>query len=259
MPDDNLKGKKGQIPTNLRLLIILEAAARAGVPVTPAAIAKLVDLPKPTIHRLFQTAEAEGFLQREIDGKSYGPGPRLRDLAVNIFGSQQMRTARLAILKSVADEIGETCNLAAADREGMVYVDRVETHWPLRIQLPVGTQVPFHCTASGKLYLSSLKPGMLNGYLSASTLTPSTKGTITTADALREELEHTRARGYSTDNEEFMIGMAAVAVPVTDGRGRLVATLSVHAPVQRHSLDDLVAALPLLQSAAENLSELNRG
>ena len=112
-------------------------------------------LPKPTIHRLLQTAEAEGFLQRDLDGRSYGPGLRLRQIAVHTMSSERLRTGRLAILKAVAEEIGETCNLATPDREGMTYLDRVETKWPLRIQLPIGTQVPFHCTASGKMYLST--------------------------------------------------------------------------------------------------------
>lgn len=259
MPEDALKGKEEQIPTNLRLLMILEEVARAGVPVKPATIGKLIGLPKPTVHRLFQTAEAEGFLQRDLDGRSYGPGPRLRDMAVNVMSSQHMRTARLAILKSVAEQIGETCNLATADREGMVYLDRVETHWPLRIQLPVGTQVPFHCTASGKMYLSSLKPSMLEGYLSACPFEASTERTLTGADELRAELDATRARGYSIDNEEFMTGMTAIAVPVTDGQGRLVATLSVHVPVPRRSLEDLMTSLPVLIEGAESLSKLNTG
>ncbi|MFD1157421.1 IclR family transcriptional regulator [Roseovarius aestuarii] len=259
MPHDDLNAKEGQIPTNLRLLMILEEVARAGVPVKPAAIGKLIGLPKPTVHRLFQTAEAEGFLQRDLDGRAYGPGPRLRDLAVNTMSSQHMRTARLAILKDVAETVEETCNLAAPDREGMVYIDRVETHWPLRIQLPVGTQVPFYCTASGKMYLSSLRPALLEGYLSAGPFEAMTERTITDPIALRRELELTRERGYSIDNEEFMMGMTAMAVPIIDGQGRLMATLSVHVPLPRRSLEDLLTSLPVLKAGAEKLSSLSRG
>jgi IclR family acetate operon transcriptional repressor len=257
MPDDPLTEKDGTIPPNLRLLTILDEVARAGVPVKPAAIGKLTGLPKPTVHRLFQLAEAEGFLQRDIDGRSYGPGPRLRTMAVNTMSSQRIRTARLAILKAVADEIGETCNLAIPDREGMTYLDRVETHWPLRIQLPIGTQVPFHCTASGKMYLSTLRPAILNGVLSARPLEKQTDKTISSAEALREELVKTRGRGYSTDDEEFMIGMTAVAVTVHDTQKRLLATLSIHAPVQRYSVAELVDCLPVLQHAAQNLSNIS--
>lgn len=257
MPNETTSSKETQIPTNLRLLLILEEVARRGVAVKPAQLVEALGLPKPTLHRLLQTAEEEGFLQRDIDGRSFGPGPRLRALAVNTISSEHLRTARLAILKSVAEEIGETCNLATPDREGMTYLDRVETKWPLRIQLPIGTQVPFHCTASGKMYLSTLRPATLNSVLSARALEPQTQKTITSADALREELQKTRDRGYATDDEEFMMGMAAIAVPILDPQSRLMATLSVHAPVQRRSLVQILEFLDPLKRAALRLTELN--
>ncbi len=237
--------------------MILEEIARAGVPVIPATIGKAVGLPKPTVHRLFQTAEAEGFLQRDLDGRHYGPGPRLRSLAVGIMSSQHMRTARVAILKRIAEEVGETCNLVIPDREGMVYLDRVETHWPLRIQLPVGTQVPFHCTASGKMYLSSLKPSLLAGYLDACALEMHTDHTIQSPKALSAELDVIRERGYSTDDQEFLDGMVAVAVPIFDDRDRFAAAIAVHAPLMRHQIDSLVSALPTLRKAAATVAKLN--
>ena len=73
---------------------------------------------------------------------------------------------------------------------------------------------------------------------------------------LLQELKETRQRGYSTDDEEFMEGMTAIAVPVLDNRGRLLATLSVHAPVQRHSVTSLLGYLPVLKSGAEALSTI---
>ncbi|GAB5438821.1 IclR family transcriptional regulator [Falsiruegeria mediterranea] len=258
MPEDAIPSKEHQIPTNLRLLRILEEVARLGVSVKPADLIDTIGLPKPTIHRLLQTAEAEGFLQRDIDGRSFGPGDRLRALAVNTMSSERIRTARLAIMKAAAEEIGETINLATPDREGMTYLDRVETKWPLRIQLPIGTQVPFHCTASGKMYLSSLRSATLNGVLSAKPLEKLTDQTTTDPELLREELAETRRRGYSQDNEEFMTGMAAIAVPVLDPQARFLATLSVHAPVMRCTLEQIVAFLEPLQRAASKLSELNQ-
>ncbi|MBO9450825.1 IclR family transcriptional regulator [Tropicibacter sp. R16_0] len=258
MPEDATTSKENQIPTNLRLLRILEEVARLGVSVKPADLIETIGLPKPTIHRLLQTAEAEGFLQRDIDGRSFGPGDRLRALAVNTMSSERIRTARLAIMKAAAEEIGETINLATPDREGMTYLDRVETKWPLRIQLPIGTQVPFHCTASGKMYLSSLRSATLNGVLSAKPLEKLTDQTTTDPELLREELAETRRRGYSQDNEEFMTGMAAIAVPVLDPQERFLATLSVHAPVMRCSLEQIVDFLEPLQRAASKLSELNQ-
>ncbi|MEX0301452.1 MAG: IclR family transcriptional regulator [Leisingera sp.] len=256
MAADASDKKEGQIPTNLRLLVLLEEVARRGVAVKPAEMIEAMGLPKPTVHRLMQTAEGEGFLQRDLDGRAYGPGPRLRKLALNTMSSEHLRTARLSILKSVAEDFGETCNLATPDREGMIYLDRVETKWPLRIQLPIGTEVPFHCTASGKMYLSTLKSSSLEAVLRSRPLASMTEQTRTDPDVLIGELEAIRSRGYSTDEEEFIAGMVAVAVPVWDLRNRLLATLSIHAPVQRRSLQDLIGFLPSLQTAAKELAEL---
>ena len=256
MPDDRAPETKEQIPTNLRLLLLLEEVAQSGIPVSPTALGEALGLPKPTVHRLLATAEAEGFLQRDVDGRSFGPGFRLRRLAANTLSSQRVRTERLVIMKALAQEVGETCNLAAPGRYGMVYLDRVETHWPLRIQLPVGTQVPFHCTASGKSYLASLRSEKLARLLASLDLEAKTKRTITEPTILQRELQETRTRGYSSDNEEFMDGMAAIAVAIRDNQGRLLTTLSIHAPVQRHRLEGLVDFLPVLQNAARQLEQL---
>jgi len=256
--DDEIGAAKAQIPTNLRLLLVIEAVAKAGVPVAPSVLSDSLGLPKATIHRLLTTAEEEGFLQRDLDGRSYGPGRRLRRLAGNTLSSQRLRTERLAVMKALADDVGETVNLAAPGRYGMIYLDRVETHWPLRIQLPIGTQVPFHCTASGKMYLSSLRNDKLDRLLSVLTLEKRTKKTLAAPGALRSELMKVRTAGFATDDEEFMEGMTAVAVGINDSEGRLVTTLSMHAPLQRSSVESLIDRLPKLQVAAAKLSELGQ-
>lgn len=256
MQDSEAPSTKGQIPTNLRLLYLLEEVARAGAPVAPSALSEALDLPKPTVHRLLTTAEETGFLQRDVDGRCYGPGKRMRRLSVNVLSSQRVRTERLRIMKALAEDVGETCNLAAPGRDGMVYLDRVETHWPLRIQLPVGTQVPFHCTASGKMYLSSLRLDRLDRYLHSAELTQQTANTLTDTQHLKAELDATRRRGYSTDNGEFMDGMTAIAAPICDDQGRLLTTLSLHAPEQRSSLADLERELDRLKEAIQQLEAL---
>ncbi|MEP1933819.1 MAG: helix-turn-helix domain-containing protein, partial [Roseibium sp.] len=105
MPDDFADERQGQIPTNLRVLLLLEEVANSGVPITPTEVNNKIGLPKPTVHRLFATMEREGFLQRDIDGKSYSPGPRLRRFSVNVLTSLRIRTARLAVLSALAEEI----------------------------------------------------------------------------------------------------------------------------------------------------------
>ncbi len=255
--NDEEPDERGEtIPTNLRLLLVLEEIAACGEPITPTDVNQRIGLPKPTIHRLFATLEAEGFLQREVDGRSYSPGPRLYRLATGVLSSVRLRTARLAVLRSLSESLGETCNLAIPDREGMTYIDRVETKWPLRIQLPVGSRIPFHCTASGKLYLSSLRKPQLDRLLESITLDAFTPATVTDKVRLLGEIEETRRQGYARDAEEYMEGMIALAVPVRDSHKRLLATLSLHAPVHRMSLPIAVRHLPRMQAAAAEMERL---
>ncbi len=245
-----------RMPSTLRLLMILEKVAEAGVPVTPTDVNQTMQLPKPTIHRLFATLEEEGFLSRDIDGRSYTPGRRLRRMSGGILSSLRVRTARLAILTRLSREIGETCNIAVPERDAMIYVERMETDWPLRIQLPIGSSVPFYCTASGKMYLSTLAPGHLRRYAAAADLAPRAPGTIRDPESLLREIESVRLRGHAVDAEEFMAGMVALAVPVLEGGGRLVSTLSFHAPTQRFDVARALTFLPQLRAAAANLSDL---
>lgn len=251
--------ERERVPPNLRLFLILEEIVRVGTPMTPTEVNAALGLPKPTIHRLFATLEAEGLLQRELDGRSYSVGTRMRKLATNTLSSLRIRTPRLAVLNRLAEEIGETCNIAVPDRYDMIYLDRVETKWPLRIQLPIGTHVPFHCTASGKMYLSSLPDRHLERWLANASLTAVTPASITDPDALRAELETTRRNGYSRDAEEYITGMIAMAVPVPDDQGRLISTLSFHAPVERLALKDGLQHLDRMKRSAAELSLLVQG
>ncbi|PWJ11472.1 IclR family transcriptional regulator [Jannaschia seohaensis] len=244
------------IPTNLRLLLVLEQVAEADGPVTPTEVNAELGLPKPTIHRLFATLLEEGFLQRDMGGRTYLPGPRLRRMSGGVLSASPIQSARKAILRKLSGDLGETCNIALPDGDSMVYLERQETEWPLRIQLPPGTRVPLYCTASGKMYLSTLAPRMLDAYLSAVTLEARTPRTYSTPEALREALDAIRDRGHSEDRGEFMEDMIAVAVPVLDANGRLLATLSVHAPTSRMSLEDARGCLPRLVRAASDLAAL---
>jgi IclR family acetate operon transcriptional repressor len=96
----------------------------------------------------------------------------------------------------------------------------------------------------------------LTAYLSNASLDAQTPDTLTDPDAIAREIEKVRQNDFSTDNGEFMAEMVAVAVPIRDDLGRLMSTLSVHAPTQRISLDELKGHLDRLRRAADDLSQM---
>jgi len=243
-----------RVPTNLRTLLIVEALAKAGRPLTPSEINREIGLPKPSIHRICQTLVDEGFLARDSDPKRLRPARRLRNLAAGLFSASHIHIARHQILMHVAETMGETVNFVVPEEKGMRYLDRVEAEWPLRIQLPIGTHVPFHCTASGKTFLASMANRSRRACVGSLDLKRHTANTLTDAIALLAELEEIRQRGYALDNEEFMEGMVAIAVPITDPDGKFLAALAVHGPSLRFGLSSARAHADALLAVSNRLT-----
>jgi len=244
-----------RIATNLRTLRILEILGKSDTPMTPTQINAELGLPKQTIHRLCKTLVEEGYL---VPDKTKGvrPARRLRNLASGVLFASRFHIARHQILQSVAAKVSETVNFVVPEENGMKYLDRVETDWPFRIQLPVGTHVPFHCTASGKTFLASLPPKARKSMIAGLKLDQLTPNTRTDPESLLEELSKVRKNGYSVDNEEFIEGMIAVAVPITDETGRFIASIAFHAPTQRVSLQEAISKQGIMKSGAEQLGQV---
>ena len=242
-----------RVPTNLRLLMIAEIVADAGKPVTPSEINRQLGLPKPSIHRLCQTLIAEGYLARDSDPRRLRPARRLRRMAAGLLSTSDTTIARHQVLQDVARKVNETVNLVVPEDAGMRYLDRVETEWPFRIQLPVGSNVPFHCTASGKTYLASLPPQRRALFVEMLKLEPHTGNTHTSVDGLLAELDKVARQGHSVDNEEFMDGMIAVAVPIYLQDDRYFGALAYHAPTVRVNRDTAEQHLPVLKEGVSKL------
>ena len=240
----------------LRAFSVLESVVDSSAPVTVSHIAKTVGLPIATTQRLCKVLVEQRLLQYEIDGKRLLSGPRLFELSASVLSGSHYDLERRAILESLVEKVGETCNISIPDGLRMIYVERVESHWPLRVQLPTGSAVPMHCTASGKLYLSQLEPEVSDRLVTRLDLGRHTSKSIIDPKALKDELKKIRNRGYATDNEEFIDGLIAVAVPIFDQNGRFCAGLALHGPKFRITLRGAVKQLPVLQKAAAQIGEL---
>ena len=238
-----------------RVLAIIEAVSRAERPMSPAELAYSLDIPKPSIHRLLQQLEADNYIQINMRGLLI-PGDRMHSIALGVLHSSRFSALRQAILQNLAETIGETCGIAIPNGTDMIYYDRIQTNWPLRIHLPVGSRTPVWCTASGKLYLSSLPIERRQRIIEKLPLDKLARNTITEVDGLQTELTNVEQSQLGTDNEEFVDGMVACSVPIRDPDGKLFACLFTHAPVIRKSLAELIAFEPELRQAALELAEL---
>lgn len=135
----------------------------------------------------------------------------------------------------------------------MSYPDRVETDWAFRVRPPLGTHVPFLCAASGKVFLASLETRQRKAFARSLDLDQRMPSTITDPDNLLRELSIICKRGFATDNEEFMDGMVAIAVPVLDMDGRFLAAIACHGPKVRLSPAMLRGFAPELNLAGKKM------
>ncbi|HSN19138.1 MAG TPA: IclR family transcriptional regulator [Usitatibacter sp.] len=250
----------GRQPRDLvaRVVAALEYAAQADRPVIAAEFSAERGVPRASAYRIFARLQQERVLIPEPNGRGYSKGRRFADLATAVLVHSSSQGARHRVLRALVDEIGETCNLTMLCGAEIVYVDRVETDWPLRMHLAPGSHVPSHCTATGKLLLSLLPERRMKALVRAAPLRRYTERTITDPERLIAELARTRRAGIGIDDEEFAAGMVAVAVPVLDDRARARAAIAVHAPAVRLPLDAAKRHVPALRKAAAALSALLR-
>jgi DNA-binding IclR family transcriptional regulator len=237
----------------LRSLHVLEAVAGAGRALSLSDLSAMLDVPKPTVFRLTQRLEQSGYIVREPGSGSFIAGPRLLRLSLDTMRTSGPNTERRAILEALVAALGETCNFTTQAGSGVLYLDRVETRWPLRLHLEPGSRVPLHCTSSGKMFLAHMPRDRRRRLLETLPLTAETPATITNVERLEHECDRIVRQGYSTDNEEFLLGLIAVAVPVVNAAGVVVAAVACHAPSARLTLPQALERLPELQAAARKL------
>ena len=237
-------------PPLLRALALLEHVAHAQRPVSLQEMTEASSLPKPTVYRMLSVLEQAGLVAREPDDRRVVAGPRLARLALDVLMNASVRAPRHAILQRLAAEVGETVNMTMLEKSEVVYLDRVESAWPLRMALQPGSRVPLHCTASGKLLLALLPTVRRRRVVAALELVRHTDNTIVDRRRLEAGLAAIRRAGLATDNEEYLAGVVCVAVPVIAQGGRVAACVAVHAPVARMPLARALSLAPALRRAA---------
>jgi IclR family acetate operon transcriptional repressor len=244
-----------QASAALRSLAILEVVVKADRLISLTEIVEQMRLPKPTVFRLLSTLEKGGWILRQPGDKDYTVGSRLANFGLDIMTNSSVRAVRHTILANIASKLGETCNITMLDGSEIIYIDRIESQWPLKVDLQPGTRVPLHCSASGKLFLSQMRSAKRRTLLQNLVLRRFTDNTITNLDLLESELDRTRNSRIGIDNEEFLDGLICVAVPILDMEGQIAAALAVQAPVARLTLARAMEYVPDLKAAAAAMAE----
>lgn len=218
-------------------------------------ISEELGMNKSTAHRFVSSLVNFNFIERNDDTKKYKLGLRFLNIASTVVEKLDIKE----ISKESAEELNEitkeTIHIAMLLGNEVIYIDKKECPYPIRMYSSVGKSVPLYCTGIGKAILAFQPPKILDKLLDSIKFQKHTKNTILTKNRLAKELEETRERGYSIDDEEHEENTICIGAPIRDYSGKVIASISISAITYRMQLKELLSYKDLLLEKSEVISK----
>lgn len=210
-----------------RSLDVLECVVAADRPPSHAELARQLSIPKSTLTQLLSGLRDHGYLTM-LDGH-YHPGIRLISLGFSVAYRDRVLASAKPALDELARETGETVLLGVRSREQIIYIDQSPSPNPIRYVAQVGAVRPLHATAMGRVFMAfgGIAPQDL---AHRPKLTPKTRTDVKT---LTRIVEGVRRDGYGVNEGESVSEVFAIAAPVLDRNGEIVAGITVVGPGHR--------------------------
>ena len=218
-----------------------------------SALAMRLGLAKSTVHRLATTLVEYDILEQNRETGKYRLGLALFELGTLVRRKMDTASESRAQMYSLAEMTGETVQLAILDHHSVLYIRILESRQAVRMSTIAGSRAPAHATSVGKVLLAFQPPEVVKQVVELG-LKRFTGNTITEPAVLNEELAAVRAKGYAIDDEEIEVGLRCVAAPIRNHSGRVIAAISVAAPVQRMTKKNVLTTAPTVVAAADAIS-----
>jgi IclR family acetate operon transcriptional repressor len=200
------------------------------------------------------TLHLEG-LARKLNGR-YELGPVLIQLGTAALAGTEIRELALPLLQWLTAETAETAHLAIPCDERALIVAVQDSPHPLRAASRPGFLAELSCSATGKIFLAYLYRQRLAEFYAQERPVRRTASTLTTLNGLRREVELTRKRGFSVDNEEFNLGVRCLAAPVFGSDGNVAAAIGITASTVRFTTERIPEMAAKVRTVAAELSQL---
>jgi DNA-binding IclR family transcriptional regulator len=241
----------GSVQSVDRALAIMEILARHGeAGVTEIAVE--LDVHKSTAFRLVATLETHELVEQTTERGKYRLGIGVLRLAGATTARLDVVQEARPISRKLAADTGETVNIAVLSDRSALYVDQVAGTSALQSHNWVGQHIPLHATSNGKVLLSGLEAAQVDSRLG--TLAAYTAETITSKSRLRRELAVVREQGFSVAADELEVGLTAIAAPIRNAHGDVIASMSVSGPSFRFGEPRVKELVPLVVDAADEVS-----
>ena len=241
-------------PVMKALRLLAHVAASQEAPAL-AELSRAINLPKPTTHRLARALEAAGYIAKDPLTLRYQIGYSFEDIALKGLRNSAVHGYRRRIMSELAERLEARVNLVVLKSGNLSFVQWVDSTAPLRINISGDMPMPVHCSASGKLLLAFGPKELRDAVMCRAPFERYTKNTITTASRFSRHLDEILKLGYSVDDQELILGVNCLAVPIQLSTGQTVAGLAVMAPTATLPLDKLKQHLPEIKAAARLISD----
>ena len=223
-----------------------------------ADIADELGMSRSTTHRYVITLVALGYLEQGASRK-YRLGLKVTDLGMSALNSTGLREHAHPYLEELRQRTSYTASLAVLEGAEILYIDRARSFRrgqnQVDLGIGLGSRLPAHCTAMGKLLLANLPEDEQRDLLGTMKLTKPGPNTITNKKALRDELDHIHEENFAVDDQELAPELHSIAAPVRNDAREVVAAVSLEADISMITLAELVDALsPHLVSTADRIS-----
>lgn len=203
-----------------------------------ADVARMTGYDRATARRCLLTLHAEGYA--DYDGKFFTLTPRILRLGMGALASLPLPHIVQPWLDQLTEQIGQSCSVSILDGVEIVYVARAAQRRVMSIGLMPGSRLPAHCTSMGRILLAGLPEAEARALIDASDLTPRTPFSLTDPDEIMARIAEARRDGYTVIDQEVETGLRSLAVPVLDGRGKVVAALNTGMAATHPDPQDLV-------------------
>jgi IclR family KDG regulon transcriptional repressor len=254
----SISTKPSQVRVLLKTLDVLEAIKQSERGLALADLSRAVQLPRPTVYRILTTLESRGYLDRRTNGE-YRMAAKLFSLQRETSIEQELQRAAKQPMEELLAKCKETLNLGTLDGGEVVVIETMESPLSIRMSSKVGNRRYAHSTALGKVLLSGITEEETDRLIQVKGLPKMTPNTITTKAALVKELRKIRKKGYAVDDQENELDGRCLGAPILDSRDRVIAALSISAPVFRMDHERVEGLGPVLRKTCETISSNLRG
>ncbi|WP_274362108.1 IclR family transcriptional regulator [Paenibacillus thermotolerans] len=216
-----------------RVLDIFELYTGEKDSYTLTEIAKSLNMPASSAYQILQNMLSRGYLESDSTGKHFRLGYKLFEIRVQHRKSTSLTAEFFHIAGKMAEQLNEVVMLGVRSEDKVVYIADKQIAQPFRVSTSLGSVLPLHASASGKILLSRLSEEELSSIYPKKKLKAFTSKTITSLDALKAELVKVREEEIAYNLGESVEGVHCMAGPIYDMEGNVVASISVSIPVIR--------------------------